>query len=128
VGDRGDEDQHSVPQRRLIHFQFCEASTGRLKRVARFLSADEDAYLPAAPFFCGADGRHNSVVIDSFEEMMRFHAESRLESPAAARAATTAVTSAAGKSSTPTTSTSARVSATPTAAADPPDPAGTARS
>jgi hypothetical protein len=126
VRDRGDEDQDGVPQRRLVHFEPREASTGRMKRVVRLASTDEDAYLPACSFFGGGNGRHNSVVIDSLEEMMRFH-NSRFELPAAACAATAAVTSATGKSATPTPSTGVSAAASPSSA-DPPDTAGPARS
>jgi len=126
VRNRGDEDQDSVPQQRLVHFQLCEASGSRMERVLRFPAADEDAYLSACPFFGGGNGRHNSVVIDSLEKMTRFHAESRFKSPAAARAATAAVAAATGKSTTATPA--GKPAATPTSAAsEPPDPAGAAR-
>ena len=58
--------------------QLCEAKTGRMERVARFLATDENPDLTAGSFFGGGDGLHNSVVIDSLEEMMWFHAVSQL--------------------------------------------------
>ena len=45
-----------------------------MERIVRFSSGDENPYLTARAFFGGRNSRHNSVVIDSLEEMMRFHA------------------------------------------------------
>jgi len=47
-----------------------------MERVARFVATDENPDLTAGSFFGGGDGLHNSVVIDSLEEMMWFHAVS----------------------------------------------------
>jgi hypothetical protein len=75
---RRDEDQYCVPRRCPVHFQLCKAKSSRTECVVRFSAANEDAYLAARPFFGSGNGRHNSVVIDSLEEMLRFHAESSI--------------------------------------------------
>jgi hypothetical protein len=123
--DRSDENQYRVPQWRPPHFQLREAMTGRWERVVNLSPADIDAYFTAGSFFGCGNGRHNSVTVDSLEEMMRFHAESLWESPTATRTATATVPSAAGES---TVSTPATATAIPTAttAANPPDPSGSA--
>ena len=121
---RSDENQYGVPQWRPPHFQLREAMTGRLERMVDFSPADIDTYFTARSSFGCGNRRHNSVVIDSLEEMMRFHAESLWESPTTARTATATVPSATGES---TVSTAASATPTSTAAStNPPDPSGSA--
>jgi hypothetical protein len=118
---RSDENQDGVPQWRTPHFQPREAMTGLLERTVDFSPADIDPYFTARPAFGCGNGRHNSVVIDCLEEMMRFHAESLWESP------TTACTTAATvPSSTGESTVSSAASATPAASTNPPDPSGSA--
>ncbi len=73
VRRRSDENQDGVPQRRTPHFQPREAMTSLLERMVDFSPADIDSYFTARPAFGCGNRRHNSVVVDSLEEMMRFH-------------------------------------------------------
>jgi hypothetical protein len=127
--DRSDKEQYGVPQRCLVHLQLLEALASRVEWVIRFFATDKDAYFTAGPFFSAGDRRHNSVVIDSLEEMIGFHARSLFESPTTARAATAAVTAAARKASSttaPRVPSAASSASAPAAATDPPYAPGTA--
>jgi hypothetical protein len=125
---RSNKDQYSVPQRRPVHFQLCETKTSRVKRVIGFSTADEDAYLAAGSLFRGDDRRNNSVVIDSLEKMMWFHAGSPCQSPTTARAATATITAATGKSTVSASTPTRKAAASASSATNPPDPPGPARS
>jgi hypothetical protein len=123
VRRRGDENQDGVPQWRTPHFQLCEAVAGFLERAVDFSPANINTNFTAGPSFGCGNGRHNSVVVDSLEEMMRFHADSLWKSPTATRAAAAAVSTSTGKS----TVSAAPASTTPAAAStNPPDPSGSA--
>jgi hypothetical protein len=126
VRHRSDENEDGVPQWRLPHLQLREAMIGLLERMVDFSPADIDAYFAAGSSFGCGNRRHNSVVIDSLEEMMRFHAESLQESPATARTATATVPSSTGESTIATASSTASTSAAATTATNPPDPSGSA--
>ena len=76
VRRRSDENQDGVPQWRTPHFQLCEAMTGLLEHTVDFSPANINTNFTARPSFGCGNRRHNSVVVDSLEEMMRFHAES----------------------------------------------------
>jgi hypothetical protein len=121
---RSDENQNGVPQWRTPHFQLCEAMTGLLERTVDFSPANINTNFTARSSFGCGNRRHNSVVVDSLEEMMRFHAESLWKSPTATRAAAAAVSTSTGES----TVSSAPASTTPAAASstNPPDPSGSA--
>jgi hypothetical protein len=120
--DWSNENQYRISQWRPPHFQLREAMISRLERMVDFTPADIDAYFTARSFLGCGNRRHNSVAVNSLEEMMRFHAESLWELPTAARTATAAVSSATGESTVSTPATTA-----PTAAAtNPPDPSGSA--
>jgi hypothetical protein len=122
---RSDENQDGIPQWRTPHFQLREAISGLLERPFDFSPADIDPYLTARPAFGCGNRRHNSVVIDSLEEMMRFHAESLWESPTTACTAAATVSSSTGES-TVSSAASATPTATSAASTNPPDPSGSA--
>ena len=119
---RSDENQDGVSQWRLPHFQLCEAMTGLLERKVDFSPANINTNFTARPSFGCGNRRHNSVVVDSLEEMMRFHAESLWKSPAAARPAATAVPTSTGESTVST----AAATTTTSSSSNPPDPSGSA--
>lgn len=79
VRRRSDENQDGVPQRRTPHFQFCEAMTSLLERMVDFSPANINTNFTARPSFGCGNRRHNSVVVDSLEEMMRFHSGISME-------------------------------------------------
>jgi hypothetical protein len=121
---RSDENQNGVPQWRTPHFQLCEAMTGLLERTVDFSPANINTNFTARSSFGCGNRRHNSVVVDSLEEMMRFHAESLWKSPTATRTAAAAVSTSTGEStvsSAPASTTTAASSST-----NPPDPSGSA--
>src|SRR5580704_17185337 len=124
---RRQENHHGIPHRSAIHLQLEEAAVGKSQRVDSLVMAYIYANLSARPFFCRGDRRYNLLVIDGLQELVRFHAESPIGSPATTRTATATVTSASRK---PTTTATTGVAASTAAAASsyPPDTSGSARS
>src|SRR5271166_5669455 len=125
VRPRCQENHHGIPHRSAIHLQLEEAAVGKSQRIDSLVMAYIYANFSACPFFRRDNRRYNLLMIDGSQEVVRFHAESPIGSPATTRPAAAAVTSAPRKSTTITT---AATTTTATAAAHPPDTSGSARS
>jgi hypothetical protein len=127
VRPRCQENHHGIPHRSAIHLQLEEAAVGKSQRINSLVMAYIYANLSACPFFRRGNRRYNSLMIDGSQELVRFHAESPIGSPATTCTAAAAVTSAPRKSTTITTAATTGEAAT-TTASHPPDTSGPAGS
>jgi hypothetical protein len=123
---RRQENHHGIPHRSAIHLQLEEAAVGKSQRIDSLVMAYIYANLSACPFFRRGNRRYNSLMIDGSQEVVRFHAEAPIGSPATTRTTAAAVTSAPRKSTTATTT--GEAASTTAAASHPPDTSGSARS